>query len=221
MSAEFDRTEVRLLAEQLTRMRAMLYAYSDLFFRRIRDWTLVVLVLLVLGSTEAFPAAVVPVPFLVPFAFLETGYLYWYTIFARRHAAAVERAINARFGRDVLVAHRLEAAFFHPPESPRIAAFSVARPTGFMSVATLGYSAGAAVLWVAGMVGLAGFVERVGGGGLLDLALPGALAWTAAIAAYLVWTSLARPDESRLERAIEASYRVPAGDDPRPPRGPR
>ncbi len=79
------------------------------------------LALLVIAGSGIFPAAVIAVPFLVPFAFLETGYLFFYTVFARRHAEYLERAINARFGRDVLVAHRLEAAYYYPPDAPKIA----------------------------------------------------------------------------------------------------
>jgi hypothetical protein len=207
-----DAAELRLLAEQLRRMRAMLYGYSDLFFRRIRDWAIVTLVLLVVGSTGLAPAAVVPVPFLVPFAFLETAYLFSYTVFARRHAEAIERTLNAHFGRDVLVAHRLEAAYFYEPDAPKIAAFSLARPLGTMSVATLAYTAGAALLWAAGMLGLVSFVaeER---GGLLELAVPGALVWTVAIAGYLVWSSLARRDEERLLAELERSYPHPSPEE--------
>ena len=94
-----DRLEVQLLREQLARMRSMLGRYSDLFFRRIRDWAIVIVVLLVLGSTEAFPAAIVFVPFLVPFAFLETAYLFFYTVLARRYAERLERRLNAWPGR--------------------------------------------------------------------------------------------------------------------------
>jgi hypothetical protein len=201
-------TELDLLSDQLARMRGMLFAYSDLFFRRIFAWAIVVLALLVLGSTEIAPAAVAPVPFVVPFAFLETGYLFWYTVFARRHAARLEQAINERLGRDVLVAHRLEAAYFYPPDAPRIAALSFGNPLGTMSVATLGYTAGAAILWLAGLVGLAGFVDRLPEPGPMAFAVPGSIAWTAVIAAYLAWSSLARRDEARFMRVLDESYRV-------------
>jgi len=208
-AAEIDRIELQLLSDQLARMRGMLYAYSDLFFGRIFAWAVIALALLVLGSTELAPAAVVPVPFVVPFAFLETGYLFWYTVFARRHAGRLEQAIDERLGRDALVAHRLEAAYFYPPDAPRIAALSVGNPLGMMSVATLGYTAGAGILWVAGLVGLAGFVDRVAEPGLLGYAMPAALAWTALIAGYLVWSSLARRDEARFMRVLDESYRLP------------
>jgi len=184
----------------------MLFGYSDLFFRRIRDWALVAIVLLVLGASGVVPVAVVFVPFVVPFAFLETAYLFWYTVFARRHAEYLERSINARFGHDVLVAHRLEAAYFYPPDKPKVAAFSLGDPAGMMSAATLGYTGGAALLWIAGMVGLVGWVADQDPGGFVALLPPAALTWTAVIAGYLVWASLARRDERRLLAELERSY---------------
>jgi hypothetical protein len=200
-TTDADRLEIQLLADQLARMRGMLYGYSDLFFRRIRDWAIVAIGLLVLGSTDLAPAAVILVPFVVPFAFLETGYLFWYTIFARRFAERLERRINALTGSEVLVAHRLEAAYFYPPDAPKVAALSAGNPLGMMSAATLGYTVGAAILWGAGFIGLLGAVD--GTDGWSDLLPAGAVVWTVAIASYLLWSSLARRDEARLLRELD------------------
>lgn len=205
-----DRLESHLLRDQLTRMRGMLGHYSDLFFRRIRDWAVITIALLVLGSTEAFPAAIVFVPFLVPFAFLETAYLFFYTVLARRYAERLERRLNAIAGSEVLVAHRLEAAYLYPPDAPKVAALSAGNPLGMVSVVTLAYTAGAGLLWVAGFRGLQAFVSTAAEpAGLLPLA---ALLWTGAIAGYLVWTFLTRHDEARLLRELdrwEAGWRQP------------
>ncbi len=145
--------DLRILEDQLARMRGMLFGYSERFFERIRTYLLIVLALLVIGGSGIFPSVVIAVPFLVPFAFLETGYLFFYTVFARRHAEYLERAINQRLGRDVLVAHRLEAAYFYPPDAPKVAGISMGNPLGMMSAMTFGYAAGAALLWLAGVLG--------------------------------------------------------------------
>jgi hypothetical protein len=225
-----DEVELRLLADQLARMRGMLFGYSERFFERIRTWAIVSIALLVLGATEIAPAAAVPVPFLVPFAFLETGYLFFYTVFARRHAERLEEAINERFGREVLAAHRLEAAYFYPPDRAKIAAFSFGNPLGMMSVTTLGYTAGAAILWVAGMIGLTAWVGRIQAQYatipdyadlpdpvLLGFLAPSAIAWTMVIAAYLVWAFLTRRDEDRLLRELDTAYLDPASPSGEPP----
>jgi hypothetical protein len=125
MLAPDDRLEAQLLRDQLARMRGMLGHYSDLFFRRIRDWAIVTVALLVLGSTEAFPAAIVFVPFLVPFAFLETAYLFFYTVLARRYAERLDAASTRWPGRtssSPIVSRRPTST--HPmrrrsPRSPR------------------------------------------------------------------------------------------------------
>ena len=212
--AEMTETEIRLLEAQLERMRGMLFGYSSLFFATIRNWTLVSIALLVVGWSDIVPAAVVPVPFIVPFAFLETGYLFWYTVFARRHAERLEHAINERLGREVLVAHRLEAAYFYPPDAPKIAALSFGNPLGMMGGMTIGYTVGAALLWTAGLASTIAYVQAAGGGifdgGLVGLVVPAAIVWTAVIAAYLVWVSLRRADEDRLVAALAGAYRLPA-----------
>ncbi len=213
--AEAAAAELRLLEAQLERMRGMLFGYSSLFFATIRNWAFLCIGLLVLGWSGLLPAAVVPVPFIVPFAFLETGYLFWHTIFARRHAECLEEAINERLGRDVLVAHRLEAAYFYPPDAPKIAALSFGNPLGFMGGMTIGYTAGAGLLWVAGLVSTAVYVDGLTPGPwgpdlLQSLVVPAAIAWTAVIAAYLAWTFLRRADEDRLLDALDDAYRLPA-----------
>jgi hypothetical protein len=212
-----DPEELRLLADQLTRMRGMLFGHSERFFERIRTWALVTLALLVVAGSGAFPAAVIAVPFLVPFAFLETGYLFYYTVFARRHAEYLERAINTRFGHDVLVAHRLEAAYFYDPDAPKIAALSLGRPLGMMSAMTIGYTVGAGLLWIAGTWGL---VDLINAGRLAlpdvvaKLLLAAAIAWTLVVALYLCWTFLSRHDERRLVAELDAAYGVPPTPSP-------
>ncbi|MGK2850264.1 MAG: hypothetical protein ACSLFN_05055 [Candidatus Limnocylindrales bacterium] len=191
-----ERLELSLLTDQLTRMRGMLYGYSDLFFRRICDWAVVSIVLLVIAWAGIAPAAAAIVPFLVPFAFLETGYLFFYTVFARRYAERLERRINRLVGADALIARRLEAAYFYPPDARMVAALSLGNPAGLMSVTTLGYSLGAGLLWVAGFSGLVSVAD--GARGLGVLLVPGALFWTAAIAGYLVWKFWTRHDKARL-----------------------
>jgi len=197
-----DAAELRILEDQLARMRGMLFGYSERFFERIRTYLLITLALLVIAGAGIFREAVAIVPFLVPFAFLETGYLFYYTVFARRHAEYLERAINSRLGRDVLVAHRLEAAYFYPPDAPKIAGISAGNPGGMMSGITIGYAVGAALLWAAGMRGMLDLDNRA-------LLVPAAIIWTAAIALYLVMTFLTRHDERRLLAELDAAYGAP------------
>jgi hypothetical protein len=202
---------ITLLEHQLERMRGMLFEYSRLFFVHIRTWTIVVLGILVASLVEPLGGAVLIVPFLVPFVFMEASYLFWYTVFARRHAEWLERALATRLGRGVPAAHRLEAAYFYEPDAPKVAAFSLARPLSHMSAVTLAYSAGAGLLWLAGLVlSMRWLSAQAGGSPMLDLlrslVVPAAVAWTGIIAAYLLWTWLRRPDEMRLLAALDEAY---------------
>jgi hypothetical protein len=196
----------RLLEAQLERMRGMLFGYSQLFFVHMRVYTLVVVALLVASLWQPLGGAVLVVPFLVPFVFLEASYLFWYTVFARRHAEWVERALQSRTESPLPAAHRLEAAYFYAPDDPMIAALDLRRPLSHMSAATLGYSAGAGLLWLAGMILSLDWVERSSDGSILAWVPLVAIAWTAAIALYLIWTWLRRADEQRLLAALDEVY---------------
>lgn len=203
MMNERDRTELRLLEQQLERMRGMLGAYSGLFFRQITVWGVVSLVLLALSGLSAGAPIGFLLTFIVPFAFLEAGYTFYYTVFARRHAEFIEKSINARFGRAVLPAHRLEAAYFYPPDAPKLSFLSFARLSGYGSVMTIGYSVAALLLWGAGMEeGLA----QVAAGGLDPALIWAAVAWTLGVTAFLLWHFLGKRDERRLLAELKASY---------------
>jgi len=206
-TAQADADEVALLSAQLERMRGMLGAYSAQFFLHMRVWSIVTIALLVATRWEPLAPGIAIVPFLVPFVFLEASYLFFYTVFARRHAAALERTLNARLGRPVLHAHAIEAAYFYDPAAPKISALSLGRPLGHMSAMTVGYSLGAALLWLAGLLLTHAWVGTLPADpGLVGLLVPGALAWTGAIVLYLLWTWLRRVDERRLEAALAAAY---------------
>jgi hypothetical protein len=200
---ERDRAELRLLEQQLERMRGMLGAYSGLFFRQITVWGVVSIVILALSGLSAGAPIGFLLTFIVPFAFLEAGYTFYYTVFARRHAEFIEKSINARFGRAVLPAHRLEAAYFYPPDAPKLSFLSFARLSGYGSVMTIGYSVAALLLWGAGMEeGL----TQVAAGSLDPVLLWVAVAWTLGVTAFLLWHFLAKRDEKRLLAQLKASY---------------
>jgi hypothetical protein len=200
---ERDRAELRLLEQQLERMRGMLGAYSGLFFRQITVWGVVSIVILALSGLSAGAPIGFLLTFIVPFAFLEAGYTFYYTVFARRHAEFIEKSINARFGRAVLPAHRLEAAYFYPPDAPKLSFLSFARLSGYGSVMTIGYSVAALLLWGAGMEeGL----TQVAAGSLDPALIWAAAAWTLGVTAFLLWHFLAKRDEQRLLVELKASY---------------
>ena len=207
LDPEQERLYVQQLDQQLQRMRGMLFGYSRLFFVHMRVYTLVTIALLVASLWEPLGGAVLIVPFLVPFVFMEASYLFWYTVFARRHAEWVERALAARSGTGVPAAHRLEAAYFYAPDHPAISALDLRRPLSHMSAATLAYMGGAGLLWLSGMIlGLDWIGRQAEVHSLLAWAPAVAVIWTAAIAAYLVFAWLRRSDERRLISELDSVY---------------
>lgn len=197
------REQLRILEAQLGRMRGMQVAYSSLFFRQITIWGVLSIGLLALSTAADFAPIVAAVPFIVPFAFLEAGYALYYVLFARRHAEFLERAINREIGSNVLVAHRLEDAYFTPMDAPKIALFSFGRPAGFASAMTLGYTLAAALIWGASMDAT---LAQVAAGGMPQILPVLATLWSVAVAAFLLWHFLARRDEERLLHELQATY---------------
>jgi hypothetical protein len=195
--------ELRILEAQLNRMRGMLGAYSGLFFRQITIWGVLSLLLLALSGLSTGAPVAVLLLFVVPFAFLEAGYTFYYTVFARRHAEFLERAINTRLGGDVLAAHRLEAAYFYEPDAPKLSFLSFGRLSGYGSVMTIGYSIAAALLWGAGLD--EGLSQLAAGGMHVGVLIAGLL-WTLGVTLYLLWHFLSRRDEERLLAALRVAY---------------
>ena len=195
--------ELRILEAQLDRMRGMLGAYSGLFFRQITIWGVVSLLLLALSGLRAGAPVGVLLLYVVPFAFLEAGYTFYYTVFARRHAEFLERAISARLGREVLAAHRLEAAYFYEPDAPKLSFLSFGRLSGYGSVMTIGYSVAVVLLWGAGFDEA---LAQVAAGGMHVGVLVAGVVWTLGVTLYLLWHFLSRRDEERLLAALRVAY---------------
>jgi hypothetical protein len=207
---EQERSAADQLDQQLRRMRGMLFGYSQLFFVHMRVYTVVAIGLLVASLWQPLGGAVLVIPFLVPFVFMEASYLFWYTVFARRHAEWVERALAAHSAGRIPAAHRLEAAYFYPPDDPIIAALDLRRPLSHMSAATLAYMGGAGLIWLTGMILSVDWIGRQSDASpLLGWVPVVAVVWTAAIALYLVVTWLRRSDERRLVEELEAVYPPP------------
>ena len=210
-------SDLRILEDQLARMRGMLFGYSERFFERIRTYLLIVLGLLVIAGSGIFPSAVVAVPFLVPFAFLETGYLFYYTVFARRHAEYLERAINARLGRDVPRGPPPGGRLLLPARCPQDRRDLDGQPAGHDVGDDPGLRGRAALLWLVGVLGTINLLalNEVNPAPLgHPRSCPCQLVWTLAIAGHLMYSSLTRRDEKPLLAALDAAYGAPPSTSP-------
>lgn len=107
-------TRMQVLHAQLERMRAMLYKYSDLFYRLITLAVVALVLMSVASMTETLRATVLLIPFFVIWVGVQSAYFLTYVVFARVYATGIEQRINRLVREDVLIAHRLEAAYLFP-----------------------------------------------------------------------------------------------------------
>ena len=136
---------LRILEAQLTRMRGMLYRYYDLFFRFVSGGLVASGTLFIGAFWQPTQAAALLLPFVIMYVGFHAANLFSYVIFARTHAAAIERRINREVGAEVLVAHRLEEIYFGAPGDPRLVAGSLRRPLTMLAAETWHFTiAGAA-----------------------------------------------------------------------------
>jgi len=130
----------------------------------------------------AFWAPTQAAALLLPFAILYVGfhasYLFSYVIFARTFAAAIERRINRHLGAEILVAHRLEEAYFGAPGVPRLVAASLWRPLAFISAETWHFTVAGAALFAVGTLLGNVTAERLGEP-WSQLFVPAAIGWAA------------------------------------------
>jgi hypothetical protein len=202
MSAE----GVRLLEEQLGRMRGMLYNYYDQFYRFLNMHLIALFVLMAIALWGAERVALL-LPFYAIFIGFHSSYLFSYVIFARTYATAIEKHLNAQLGDRYLVAHELEAAYIFPFSTRRFVSFSPVNPGSFLSAETVQFTLGLGALTAVFGVWatrIAWDIDQTWG--LLYLA--GLLVWVIGTLSYLVWYHLISDYEDRPRRILEERYGV-------------
>lgn len=111
--------DITIALQQLSRMRGMNALYHRQFFSDIRFTTVAVLALLVSGAAIdrwIFLA----IPFVALLGATSTAFDASYLIFSRQYATRLERFVNDRIGRDILIAHELEDAYLFPLDRTKI-----------------------------------------------------------------------------------------------------
>lgn len=199
---------LRILEAQLVRMRRMLYAYYELFFRFVGAGLVAVGALFIGAFWTPTQAAALLLPFAVIYVGFHASFLFSYVIFARTFAAALERRINREVGADLLVAHRLEAVYFGDPGDPRIVAASLHRPLTMLSAETWHFTIAGAGLFVVGTLLGNATVQRIGEP-WTQIYLPAVVGWALLNGAYLAWHFLARRDQRAIETLLAEAYDPP------------
>lgn len=189
---------VPVLSDQLSRMRAMQYAYHRKFFHGLYFFLVLVIACLLWDS----PLSLALVPLLVITAGTQSCFYLHFVDFARLHARHLEKQLNRTLGKNTFVGSKIENLYFYPVDAPKVGGFVPSAPLRFFSFFTLH--------WVLLWLGLAGFalwrlLPAMGPCGrdyLILVALWGALNF-----AYLAWFFGYRWSHQRMESTLHLDSR--------------
>lgn len=202
---------LRVLEAQLGRMRGMLFGYYDLFYRLTGTGVLAIAALFVAAFLPQTRAAGLILPFVILYVGFRAASLYSYVTFARTYAAALERRINAALGEEVLVAHRLEEAYFGAPGDPRVVAASLRRPLTMLAAETWHFTVvGAGLFAVSVLIG--DLTARQLGEPWASLYVPVTVGWALLNGAFLAWYFVARRDQRAIQAILDDAYGAPVAD---------
>lgn len=217
MSSSLTPDGVAVLEAQLARMRTMIFRYYELFFRFTNGALVATAALFVAAFVPQTQAAALILPFVILYVGFHASYLFSYVTFGRTYAAAIERRLNAALGDDLLVAHRLEEAYFGAPGDPRLVAASLRRPLTMLAAETWHFTIAGAGLFAVGVL-LGNLTARRLGDPWSTLYVPVVLAWAAINGAYLAWYFIGRRDQRAIEAILTEAYgSAPPVDQPMKP----
>lgn len=197
---------LRLLEQQLGRMRGLLYHYYDQFFRflNIHLVTMIVVVVAALAFNER---AALLVPFYAVFIGFHSAYLFSYVTLARTYATAIERRFNRELGGEYLVAHQLEAAYIFPISKPRFVAWSPANRSSFLSAETAMFSVGLGLVVAVTAIWSINITWDIDSRwGVLYTVVLGL--WLIGCMGFVWWYHFRSDYEARLRRVLETRYDI-------------
>ena len=202
-----DTAQLPLLEKQLERMRSMHYGYYAQFFTATHLFTVIALVLLVLGLLPQTRLAIFVLPFFIVYAGFFTAYLLCYNLFARIYATAIEKKINTLTGLDVLVAHRMEDVYFYRTPGPKFVAIDLQQPWTFISASTVSFTFGGVTLYALGAYRAWQLMPQYASHfPPIVLFWPLLAVWTLGHLVYLLWFYVGGKPERDIAAIVNDSY---------------
>jgi len=200
-------TRMQVLHAQLERMRAMLYKYSELFYKLI-VLAVVFLVLMTMASmTEALRATALLIPFFVIYVGVQSAYFLTYVVFARIYATGIEQRINRLLQDDVMIAHRIEADYLFPLAGPQFAGVPLRADQTFIGFITIHFwLLGASAIFLAAYRAWQLLPALAREFPIIDYYFPALIAWSLLHLIYLVWYFATRYHERRIMRIVTEAY---------------
>lgn len=204
-----DEQTLPVLQAQLDRMRGMLYNYSAIFYRLITLGVVVLIAMAAASMTETLRAVAFLIPFFTIWVGTQSAYYLTYTIFARVYATGIEKAINRHFGRDVLIAHRIEANYLYSLNEPQISTVQMRLKQTYIGFITVQF-----FILSAFVIGLSAYRawQLIP---LLEtdfppvrLYFPALILWSLFHLVYLFWYFGTRSYQKRIMRVVGEGYGV-------------
>ncbi len=192
---------------QLERMRAMLYKYSELFYKLIASSLIVIIALALASMTETWRAAALIIPFFTIYVGVQSAYFLSYVVLARIYATGLEQSLNHLLGGEVLIAHRWEAHYLFPLRGPQFAGVEPRSDQTFIGFITIHFwFLGAGVILLSAyrawqlLPALAPEFPPV------DLYFPALIFWSLFNLVYLLWYFGTRRHERRVMQLVTDAY---------------
>ena len=201
--------DITIALQQLSRMRGMNALYHRQFFSDVRFTTITVLALFVAGAAIdrwIFLA----VPFVALLGAASTAFDASYLIFSRQYATRLERFINHRVEKTVLVANELEERYLFPLDRTKVVTLRFGGDFTWFGFMTGFYS----LLGIAAyLVGLGLSLDTLSDSGRADLGfayLTTLASFTLGALAVGGWWFVAGAGEDRLRAVLDRHFTEPS-----------
>ncbi len=165
---------------------------------------LVVLALLAVGFLGA-PEVFAVVPLVALLGACQTAFDASYLIFARQYAASLEGYLNRHLGEEVLVAARLEDAYFFPLDRRKVVTLAFGEGFSWFGFMTALYTAAGVVAYVTGLALAVPVLREEAAGWLAPYLIVLGVLTAAALAAGLWWFA-SGAGERRLRRILDEAF---------------
>jgi len=127
--------EIKLLENQLKRMRSMNRFYHLQFLNDVRYFFIVGLISLVITFNNDKTLYLLPLISL--FGSVILAFHAYYLIFSRNYSEYIEKKINNLLNKDAYITHKLENAYFFPIQDKKIVVAKLGKDFSWFSFVTL------------------------------------------------------------------------------------
>ena len=127
--------EIKLLENQLKRMRAMNKFYHLQFLNDVRYFFAISIVSLIFSFN--YEKTLYLLPLISLFGSVILAFHAYYLIFSRNYSEYIEKKINNQLNKDIYITHKLENSYFFPIQDRKIVVAKLGKDFSWFSFVTL------------------------------------------------------------------------------------